>query len=224
MNDRAVFFDLDGTLPDPKPGITRCIRHAMAALGRTPPEPDDLHWCIGPPLRGSFARLLDSSDGELLDRALALYRDRFGTIGLFENSLYPDAPGAVRALRTLGYRTFVVTAKPEIFAVRIVEHFALTGLFERVHGSELDGRRTDKGDLIAHVLAQERLEPSRVVMVGDREHDAMGAARCAVRCVGVSYGYGTEAELRAQGVAGLARSPCEIVSLVEALFEKDTRG
>jgi phosphoglycolate phosphatase len=182
MNDRAVFFDLDGTLTDPKPGITRCIRHAMAALGRTPPEADDLHWCIGPPLRGSFARLLDSSDGELLDRALALYRDRFGTIG---------------------------------------EHFALAGLFERVHGSELDGRRTDKGDLIAHVLAQERLEPSRVVMVGDREHDAMGAARCAVRCVGVSYGYGTEAELRAQGVAGLARSPCEIVSLVEALFEKD---
>ena len=72
MNDRAVFFDLDGTLTDPKPGITRCIRHAMAALGRTPPEADDLHWCIGPPRRGSFARLLDSSDGELLDRARAL--------------------------------------------------------------------------------------------------------------------------------------------------------
>ena len=223
MNDRAVFFDLDGTLTDPKPGITRCIQHAMVGLGRTPPEADDLHWCIGPPLRGSFARLLDTSDGALLDRALALYRDRFGTIGLFENSLYPDAPGAVRALRALGYRTFVVTAKPEIFAVRIIEHFSLAGLFERVHGSELDGRRTDKGDLIAHVLAQERLEPSRVVMVGDREHDAIGAARCAVRCVGVSYGYGTEAELRAQGVTALARSPREILSLVEALFEKDVR-
>jgi len=207
MNDRAVFFDLDGTLTDPKPGITRCIQHAMVGLGRTPPEADDLHWCIGPPLRGSFARLLDTSDGALLDRALALYRDRFGTIG-----------------RALGYRTFVVTAKPEIFAVRIIEHFSLAGLFERVHGSELDGRRTDKGDLIAHVLAQERLEPSRVVMVGDREHDAIGAARCAVRCVGVSYGYGTEAELRAQGVTALARSPRDILSLVEALFGKDVRA
>ena len=108
--------------------------------------------------------------------------------------------------------------------MRIIEHFSLAGLFERVHGSELDGRRTDKGDLIAHVLAQERLEPSRVVMVGDREHDAIGAARCAVRCVGVSYGYGTEAELRAQGVTALARSPRDILSLVEAFFEKDVQA
>jgi phosphoglycolate phosphatase len=216
---RAVFFDLDGTLTDPKPGITRCIQHAMTGLGRVPPKADDLHWCIGPPLRGSFARLLDSSDGALLDRALALYRDRFGTVGLYENTLYPDVPETVGAVRARGYRTFVVTSKPEVFAVRIVEHFALTALFERVHGSELDGRRTDKGELIAHVLASERLEPSRVVMVGDREHDAIGAARCAVRCVGVGYGYGTEAELLAQGVAGLARSPREIVDLVEAVFE-----
>jgi len=128
----------------------------------------------------------------------------------------------VSALRALGYRTFVVTAKPQIFAERIVEHFSLEGLFERVHGSELDGRRTDKGDLIAHVLAQEGLEPSRVVMVGDREHDAIGAARCAVRCIGVTYGYGTESELLAQGVTRLARSPGDIVGLVKALFEKDT--
>ena len=224
MNDRAVFFDLDGTLTDPKPGITRCIQHAMVELGRMPPEADDLHWCIGPPLRGSFARLLDTSDGALLDRALALYRDRFGTVGLFENSLWSGASEDVRALRGVGYRMFVVSAKPEIFAVRIVEHFSLAGLFERVHGSELDGRRTDKGDLIAHVLVQERLEPSRVVMVGDREHDAIGAARCAVRFVGVSYGYGTEAELRAQGVTTLASSPRDILSLVEALFEKDLRA
>ena len=222
MTARAVFFDLDGTLTDPKLGITRCIQHAMERLGRTPPEADDLHWCIGPPLRSSFARLLESAEDDLLDQALAFYRDRFSTIGLFENSLYPDAPGAVRALRALGYRTFVVTAKPQIFAERIVEHFSLEGLFERVHGSELDGRRTDKGDLIAHVLAQEGLEPSRVVMVGDREHDAIGAARCAVRCIGVTYGYGTESELLAQGVTRLARSPGDIVGLVKALFEKDT--
>lgn len=223
-NQRAVFFDLDGTLTDPKPGITRCIQYAMKALGHAPPEADALHWCIGPPLRGSFGRLLGSSDGKLLDRALALYRERFSVVGLFENSLYPEAPGAVRVLRALGYRTFVVTSKPQVFAERIVEHFSLEGLFERVHGSELDGRRTDKGDLIAHVLAYEGLEPSRVVMVGDREHDAIGAARCAVRCVGVTYGYGTESELLAQGVTGLARSPRDIVGVVEAVFEKDAEA
>jgi phosphoglycolate phosphatase len=222
-NQRAVLFDLDGTLTDPKPGITRCIQHAMKELGHAPPEADALHWCIGPPLRGSFERLLGSSDAELLDRALAHYRQRFSVVGLFENSLYPEAPGAVSALRALGYRTFVVTAKPQVFAMRIVDHFSLSGLFERVHGSELDGRRTDKGDLIAHVLAQERLDPSRVVMVGDREHDAIGAARCAVRCIGVTYGYGTESELLAQGVTRLAGSPRDIVSLVEGLFGNDAR-
>jgi phosphoglycolate phosphatase len=222
-NQRAVLFDLDGTLTDPKPGITRCIQHAMKELGHAPPEADALHWCIGPPLRGSFERLLGSSDAELLDRALAHYRERFSVVGLFENSLYPEAPGAVSALRALGYRTFVVTAKPQVFAMRIVDHFSLSGLFERVHGSELDGRRTDKGDLIAHVLAQERLDPSRVVMVGDREHDAIGAARCAVRCIGVTYGYGTESELLAQGVTRLAGSPRDIVSLVEGLFGNDAR-
>jgi phosphoglycolate phosphatase len=218
VTGRAVLFDLDGTLTDSRSGITRCIQHAMTGLGRTPPEADDLHWCIGPPLRGSFSRLLDSSDDHLLDSALSLYRYRFSTVGLFENRLYPEVPEVLGALRWAGYRTFVVTAKPRVFAVRIVEHFSLGELFERIYGSELDGQRTDKADLISHVLAEEKLEPAQVVMVGDREHDVIGARRCAVRCVGVTYGYGSASELRAHGEIPLAESPRRIVELVEAIF------
>jgi phosphoglycolate phosphatase len=215
---RAVFFDLDGTLTDPFPGITRSIQHALVQLGRPVPDATELHWCIGPPLLDTFGRLLDSVDRPLLDQAIVHYRERFSTVGLFENALYPDVPAAVEALRALGYRTFVVTSKPRVFAVRIVEHFGLAALFERVYGSELDGTRTDKGDLIAHVLASEGLAPARVVMVGDRQHDVIGARKCAVASIGVTYGYGSAAELEAHGAIRLAASPGDIVHHVHALF------
>jgi phosphoglycolate phosphatase len=214
----AAFFDLDGTLTDPKPGITECIRHALAGLGRSVPAADDLLWCIGPPLPKTFATLLDTTDPALVARAMALYRERFGTVGLFENALYPGIPDAVAAVRDAGFATYVMTSKPHVYATRIVEHFGLTTLFDRVYGSELDGTRVEKTDLIAYALAQERLDPARVVMIGDREHDAIGARSNGVRAIGVTYGYGSEAELRREGAALLAPSPASIPALVRRLL------
>jgi phosphoglycolate phosphatase len=215
---RAVFFDLDGTLTDPKPGITECIRHALRGLGRTPPPADELLWCIGPPLSGSFARLLETDDAATLAGALALYRERFATVGLFENALYPGISDAVAAVRAGGFATFVVTSKPHVYATRIAEHFGLAPLFERVYGSELDLTRVDKTELIAHALSEEKLDPRHVVMIGDREHDLIGAKRCGVRTIGVMYGYGTEDELRAHAPDAIARVPHEIPALVTALL------
>ena len=214
MTGPAVFFDLDGTLTDPKPGITACIRHALTGLGRPAPPVDDLLWCIGPPLPKTFATLLATTDDTLVWRAMALYRERFGTVGLFENALYPGIPDAVAAVRAAGFSTYVMTSKPHVYATRIVEHFGLASLFDRVYGSELDGTRVDKGELIAYALAQEQLDPARVVMIGDREHDAIGARRCGVRAIGVTYGYGTENELRAQGAELIAHEPAAIPALV----------
>jgi phosphoglycolate phosphatase len=218
MIRRAVFFDLDGTLTDPKPGITQCIAYALAGLGRTPPDLDALHWCIGPPLRGSFARLLETSDEALLDRAIALYRERFGTVGMFENAVYPGVPEAVAAVRAAGFATFVATSKPHVYATQIVARFGLAPLFDGVYGSELDGTRVDKGDLIAHALADQQLDPKGVVMIGDREHDLIGAKRCGVRAIGVTYGYGSAAELRAHGAEALAHAPHAIPDLVVAVL------
>ena len=215
---RAVFFDLDGTLTDPMPGITQCIAHALTGLGHTPPDLETLRWCIGPPLRGTFARLLATNDAAMLDRAIALYRERFGTVGLFENALYPGVPEAVAAIRDAGFATFVATSKPHVYATQIVAHFGLAPLFDRVYGSELDGTRVDKAELIAHALAEEQLDPGHVVMIGDREHDLLGAKRCGVRTIAVTYGYGSEAELRTHDPAALAHAPHAIPALVASLL------
>lgn len=213
----AVLFDLDGTLSDPKPGITRCIQYALSELGHLPPDADDLHWCIGPPLQCSFSRLLETSDDRVLNQALSLYRSRFSKIGLFENSLYPQIPEVLQAIRSAGYQTFVATSKPYVYAERIIKHFNLLSLFEHVYGSELDGTRSDKSSLIRHILQTEQLSPIATVMVGDREHDIIGAKNNSVYSLGVTYGYGTEQELKVQGADWIANYPTDIPTLIETI-------
>jgi phosphoglycolate phosphatase len=214
---QAILFDLDGTLSDPRIGITGSIQFALSALNYPVPEQDDLLWCIGPPLHHSFAQLLQTADSALVDRAIGLYRDRFSTIGLFENTLYPEIPRVLQALRGLGYRCFVATSKPQVFARRIIEHFELTPLLDGIYGSELNGTRSDKGELIQYVLEREKLASQACVMVGDRSHDAIGAKRNGLTSIGVTYGYGTTAELIANGVDYIAHTPEELISLFETI-------
>ena len=130
-----------------------------------------------------------------------------------ENTVYPGIP---EALRELGGRTdlYVATSKPAVFARRILEHFNLARLFKGIHGSELDGARSDKGELIAHVLRAEGLDPAATLMVGDRKHDLLGAAQCGVRGVGALWGYGGRAELEAAGAWRLLDAPAELAGLV----------
>ena len=138
----AIFFDLDGTLTDPKPGITRSIQYALQKLDHhTIPTEDELTWCIGPPLRASFAKILGADDHA--DRAVSLYRERFSDIGLYENGVYDGISEVLATLSQSGQRLFVATSKPHVFAERIVEHFGLRHHFEHVFGSELDGTLTD---------------------------------------------------------------------------------
>jgi phosphoglycolate phosphatase len=214
---QAILFDLDGTLTDPKVGITRSIQFALSALNYPVPEQDDLLWCIGPPLHQSFAQLLQTADAALVDRAITLYRDRFSTVGLFENALYPKIPRVLQVLRGLGYRCFVATSKPQVFAQQIVKHFELTQLLNGIYGSELDGTRSDKGELIQYVLEREKLASQECVMVGDRSHDMIGAKRHGLTAIGVTYGYGTTAELIANGVDYIAHTPEELISLFETI-------
>ncbi|QMS86781.1 HAD family hydrolase [Nostoc edaphicum CCNP1411] len=214
MPSSAVLFDLDGTLTDPKPGITGCIQYALSELGYKPPNADELHWCIGPPLKDSFSQLLNTLNGTLIEQAILLYRHRFATIGLFENSLYPQIPEILKAIRFAGYKTFVATSKPYIYATQIIEYFDLALLFDSIYGSELDGTRSIKGDLIHHILVTENLSSSSVVMVGDRSHDIIGAKRHDIASIGVTYGYGTEEELKAHGADFIAHSPSDILRLL----------
>ena len=214
--DRAIFFDLDGTLTDPKPGITGSIQYALGKLGRPVPSQDELTWCIGPPLRASFAMLLGGE--ELADRAVALYRERFGDVGLFENSVYPDTADVLAELRQAPGRIYVATSKPHVFATRIVAHFGLSGFFDHVFGSELDGTRVNKVDLLAYALAQTGADPAESLMIGDRSHDVIGANRNSIRAIGVTYGYGTPEELIGAGASHLCASPRAVLDHIHSSF------
>ncbi|MBR0788886.1 HAD family hydrolase [Bradyrhizobium manausense] len=194
---RTIYFDLDGTLTDPKPGITGSIQYALKKLGKSVPSQDELTWCIGPPLHASL-KALTGTDA-LADQALLLYRDRFSEVGLFENSPYPGIHDTLAAIAASGARLFVATSKPAVYASRIVDHFGLKPYFERVFGSELDGTRVDKRDLLRYALAEAEVDPRQAIMIGDRSHDVVGARTNGMTAIGVLYGYGSEAELRDAG-------------------------
>lgn len=205
----TVFFDLDGTLTDPKPGITRSIQYALRRLDRAVPSEDDLTWCIGPPLRASFVKLLGGV--EFADRGVELYRERFADTGLYENAVYPGIEPTLSALQAVGFSLFVATSKPRVFAERIIDHFGLRSYFARVFGSELDGTRVDKGHLLAYAIQETGVDPARAVMIGDRSHDIVGAAKNAIRAIGVTYGYGSVVELTEAGAASLCASPEDVL-------------
>jgi phosphoglycolate phosphatase len=208
----TVFFDLDGTLTDPKIGITASIQHALEKLNLPVPTQDELTWCIGPPLRASFVALLGGE--EHADRAVALYRERFGDTGLFENELYAGIEEALTAVAASGRKLFVATSKPHVFADRIIDHFGLRKYFGRVFGSELDGTRVDKSELLRYALEETATDPASTVMIGDRKHDMIGAANNGMSAIGVLYGYGSRDELTKAGAAHLCKSPGEIPGYV----------
>jgi phosphoglycolate phosphatase len=209
----AIYFDLDGTLTDPKIGITRSIQYALGRLDHhTIPTEDELTWCIGPPLRASFAKLLGSDNSA--DLALSFYRERFSDIGLYENGVYAGVADVLTALGKSGHRLFVATSKPAVFAERIIDHFGLRHHFERVFGSELDGTRVDKSHLLEYALKAAAVDPSRAAMIGDRSHDMIGAKNNGMRGVGVLYGYGSKDELMKAGALHVCATPQAILGCV----------
>jgi len=206
---QTIYFDLDGTLTDPKPGITGSIQYALKKLGLAVPSQDELTWCIGPPLHASLKALTGSD--LLADQALLLYRERFSEVGLFENTPYPDIHDTLAAVAETGARMFVATSKPAVYATRIVDHFGMTPYFERVFGSELDGTRADKRDLLRYALEESKIDAASAIMIGDRSHDVVGARTNGMTAIGVLYGYGSEAELRDAGAHHICAAHPELL-------------
>ncbi len=214
-----VLFDLDGTLSDPREGITRCIQVALEKMKAPVPSQVALETFIGPPLRQAFAALLGTNDVGTIERALAFYRVRYRSDGMFENRVYDGVPEMLDRLRVAGHSLFVATSKPREFAEKILAHFALAPRFLAIHGAELDGTRDDKADLIRHLLAVESLAAAETVMIGDRKHDVVGARASACRrTIGVTWGFGSEAELRDAGAHAICHAPHEIPDAVQHAF------
>ncbi len=212
MTIKNILFDLDGTLTDPKEGITRSIQYALKKLGKIVPAAEDLLWCIGPPLKGSFKTIL-KSDGATAESALSFYREYFKEKGKFENEVYSGITEALEELNKQGFKLFVVTSKPYVFAIEIMAHFNLLNYFRKIYGSKLSGELVDKGELIAYTLKNEGILANNTMMVGDRGHDIIGAKKNGVFSIGVTYGYGTKEELIKSDANFIVDSPEEIIEI-----------
>lgn len=210
-----VLFDLDGTLTDSFVGITRSISYALEAMHVAVPDVSELAWCIGPPLEFSFAKLLQTHDEMLVQHAVAIYRERYQCKGIYENTVYPNIPECLSALKDMGCTLYVATSKPGVYAQKIIDHFELTPFFKAVHGSELDGTRSNKEELLDYIIASESLLPSETYMVGDRKFDMTGAAHHLLHGIGVLWGYGSLDELQTAGAAWCVNDPEELISLIK---------
>jgi phosphoglycolate phosphatase len=213
-----VFFDLDGTLTDPAPGIVACFQYLLRKLGTGQAVSDgSLRRFIGPPLRPAIAELLGTADPERIEQGVAIYRERFATEGLYENSVYPGVPAMLEELCADGSQLWVVTSKAEVYAAEITRHFGLSGYLQGVYGAELTGERSVKAELIAHLLEREGIAPRGSVMIGDRRHDIDGANAHGLPALGVLWGYGSREELQAAGAHALIEAVSGLPAAIRAL-------
>ena len=212
---QIILFDLDGTLTDPGEGITNSVAHALMRMGRPSESRDALYRYIGPPLHSAFMEFCGFS-AEEAHRAIECYREYYRDHGIFENKVYEGIPELLAALKRDGRTLIVATSKPEIFAERILEHFGIAHYFDCIAGATLDSSRSKKADIIAYALQRVgTTDVSRAVMVGDREHDVIGASAFGMDSIGVLFGYGSESELREAGATHIAESVAQLFALLQ---------
>ena len=210
-----IFFDLDGTLTDPKEGITNSVAYALASFG-IQEDPDRLTPFIGPPLIDSFMEFYHF-DLPTAQKAVEKYREYFSQKGIFENKLFSGTQPLLEQLKAAGKTVCLATSKPEVFARQILEHFHMDGYFDLIVGSCLDGTRTKKGEVIEEVftrLGEKCPDKAMCVMVGDRLHDIHGAHENGLDSIGVTFGYGSQEELTQAGATHIAHSFEELAQIL----------
>ena len=204
-NFDTLLFDLDGTLTDSTEGIVRCLEYALERMGFDIPE--DTNKFLGPPLYRSFAEFCGMNE-EQVNEAVRIFRERYSTVGLFENRVYEGVPEMLKRLRDGGKRIMVATSKPEVYAVRIFDRFGLSQFFEIVGGANINGTRNDKDEVIEYVLEKTGIsDRSSVLMIGDRRQDVLGAHKTGLKCMGILWGFGSIEELTEAGADFIAETP-----------------
>ncbi|MCM1039331.1 MAG: HAD family hydrolase [Ruminococcus sp.] len=212
-----LLFDLDGTLTDPKLGITSCVQYALRKFGIDEPDLDKLEPFIGPPLSDSFREFYGFNEQQALE-GVAAYRERFTDIGIFENEVYPGIGQMLAHLQKAGKKLAVASSKPTVYVKRILEHFGLEEYFDVVVGSELNNTRTKKEEVIEEALRQlyqgKKRDNDRTVMIGDRKYDISGAKLSGLVSVGVSYGYALPGELEEAGADYIADTVSQLEKIL----------
>lgn len=208
----TLLFDLDGTLTDSTEGIIKCLVNAITQMGFAVPE--DSNKFLGPPIRQSFAEFCGMNE-EQVNQAVKIFRERYSTVGLFENRVYEGVSEMLDRLKKGGKRLMVATSKPQVYAIRIFDRFGLSQFFEFVGGAELDGSRDYKDEVIEYVLAQRGItDRSKVLMIGDRRQDVFGAHKTGIKCMGILWGFGSIEELKDAGADFIAETPDEATDML----------
>lgn len=218
----TILFDLDGTLTDPEEGITRSFQYALHHFGIEEKDPARLREIIGPPLLESFTRQYGFSQIDAL-LAVDVYREYFSQTGIYENRLYPGVEEMLKTLQQAGKKLMLATSKPTVFANRILEHFNISQYFTFVAGSELNGNRSAKAEVIQWALATSGTNPRKAVMVGDRKHDIIGAIETNVDTIAVLYGYGSREELEEAGASFFAETPQQAAEYILSFGKEEER-
>ena len=214
-NLQYIFFDLDGTLTDSAQGIKNSVRYALSKYGITESNQQTLNAFIGPPLYDSFVKYYGFDD-KTANEAVAFYREYFSEKGLYENEVYAGVEEMLTQLKARGKTLVIATSKPEKFTFRILRHFDLEKYFHFIAGATMDISRAHKADVIRYAL--ENVAPqdkTQVIMVGDREHDVLGAKANGIDCIGVLYGYGSEEELAFSGAKELVNTPLQLLEVIK---------
>ena len=212
MTQKAIFFDLDGTLTDSGEGIINCATLALEHFGLPIPSRQEMRVFVGPPLDQTFIKFGVPADKT--EEAIRVFRSRYVPIGIFENHPYPGIRELLEKLKAKGFRLFVATSKPEEMALKVLTRFDLAQFFEKICGATLDGSRIEKSDVIAYLLKQvDSIE--NTVMVGDTKFDVLGAAEHSIPTIGITWGYGEEADMVRAGAIAIARSTEELLTLLD---------
>ena len=204
-----LLIDLDGTLTNPLEGVGRSLNYAMSQMKIDVDPGETFSWVIGPPIQASIARLMPDHSAREREEALQHYRKYYGERGAYENELYEGIRDTLKTLRLARFRMYLCTSKALPFARQVIQHFRLEEYFDAIHGSELDGRRKDKAELIEYVLSSHDLSPEHTLMVGDTRYDLIGAKKNNIRSAGVTWGFGEEKDLTEHSPDFLFHSPVE---------------
>ena len=209
-----ILFDLDGTLTDPREGITKSVQYALAKMGIEEPDLSALEHFIGPPLYDEFRRCYDFDDVQA-KQAVAAYRERFSVDGWKENILFDGVPAMLKTLRAAGKTLAIASSKPTLFVEKILELFEIASYFDVVSGATLDGSISTKAQVVERALTLLSVKDRKsAVLVGDRMHDVEGARSCGIDCVGVTFGFGGLQELQQAGAKYIVQDFAELIQLL----------
>jgi len=213
----TVLFDLDGTLTDSRLGITRSAAYALEDFGIKINNLDELNGFVGPPIRWSFKEFTGFDDAKV-EKIVEKFRERYFVTGVYENEMYPGIDTVLQELKNAGKTLMVATAKVTSLADMVLSHFNIAQYFDYVSGSEMDGTRSEKGEIIKYAMEQNNItDVSGCIMIGDRKHDIIGAKSVNMKSIGILYGYGSKEELTKAGADYIINTVNELPAFILGL-------